>query len=308
VAHHWRASLDYVLRLLDARTGSFAEVRPGRPGLLRVCAHVPDLGAAEGLTALRVLLLADLLARAAELRKLQVLTTVASGQAPDRYEALEHAAEALGIHPPAARVGPGDAVASLGGPADVHLADRSFRADDRGTSLVALVGTACSELAGEAADGLLAGYEHEPLALRLGLLSFPYDQPANLTAGALADAYAEVGSWRLRVAEWAELPSRPMSAQITEALRDAFGRLDTMAALTLLRSLASDDDLPAGIKFETFVYADRVLGLHLPRDIGRPRVLGPASSPRALSPGRSSGNPCAEGHARWCGDASDGGA
>jgi hypothetical protein len=42
-----------------------------------------------------------------------------------------------------------------------------------------------------------------------------------------------------------------------------------VSALALLRSLASDEDVPAGARFETFVYADRVLGLDLPRDIGR---------------------------------------
>jgi hypothetical protein len=37
----------------------------------------------------------------------------------------------------------------------------------------------------------------------------------------------------------------------------------------LLRDLTLDVDIPAGAKFETFLYADRVLGLDLPRDIGR---------------------------------------
>jgi hypothetical protein len=33
--------------------------------------------------------------------------------------------------------------------------------------------------------------------------------------------------------------------------------------------LAADETVPPGLRFETFVYADRVLGLDLPRDIGR---------------------------------------
>ena len=52
-------------------------------------------------------------------------------------------------------------------------------------------------------------------------------------------------------------------------VRAAFGNLDTVAVLALLRSLAADETVPAGPRFETFVYADRVLGLDLPRDIGR---------------------------------------
>jgi hypothetical protein len=39
--------------------------------------------------------------------------------------------------------------------------------------------------------------------------------------------------------------------------------------VALLHGLAHDDSVPAGAKFETFVYADRVLGLDLPSEIGR---------------------------------------
>jgi hypothetical protein len=44
--------------------------------------------------------------------------------------------------------------------------------------------------------------------------------------------------------------------------------LDTVAALDLLRNLESRQDIPAGAKFETFLFVDRVLGLELPREIG----------------------------------------
>jgi hypothetical protein len=248
-----------VLRLLDARTGTYAEVRPARPGLLRVCAHVSE----PDLTGLRVLLLGDLLARAAELRNLQVFIALASSGQTAGQPALERAAEALGIHPPAARTGPNDAEASLGGRIDVHLTGSA--ADDRLGGLVVLVGAAHTHQA-DAGD-LLAG--HEPYAIRLALLSVPYTQPADLTAKVLADADSTVARWRLRVAQWAELPSRPMPGQIEEKVRGIFDDLDTVSALALLRSLASDEDVPAGARFETFVYADRVLGLDLPRDIGR---------------------------------------
>jgi hypothetical protein len=36
-----------------------------------------------------------------------------------------------------------------------------------------------------------------------------------------------------------------------------------------LRGLTLDADFPAGAKSEAFLFADRVLGLELPRDIGR---------------------------------------
>jgi hypothetical protein len=36
-----------------------------------------------------------------------------------------------------------------------------------------------------------------------------------------------------------------------------------------IAGLTPDGGIPAGAKFETFLAADRVLGLDLPRDIGR---------------------------------------
>ena len=51
--------------------------------------------------------------------------------------------------------------------------------------------------------------------------------------------------------------------------------LDTPAALRVLRSLEKDSEIPPGAKFETFVYADQLLGLDLARDIGR----APAAPP-----------------------------
>jgi cysteinyl-tRNA synthetase len=71
------------------------------------------------------------------------------------------------------------------------------------------------------------------------------------------------------VAEWAQSPSKPMPPPITGTVQAAFADLDTVSLLALLRGLAADASVPAGTKFETFVYADRVLGLDLPRSIGR---------------------------------------
>jgi hypothetical protein len=257
-------SLETMLRLLDAQTGSYAQVRPFRAGLLRVCAHVPGAAEAADLTGLRLLLLTDLLARAAELRNLQVFYVLASdGQPANEQAALDRAVEALGIHPPAARTSAADAEATLGGPIDVHLIGSAISAEDHLGGLVVHVGAARTRQAAS----LLAG--PDPLEVRLALLSFAYHQPADLTEDTLADARATVGQWRLGVAEWAKSPSRPVPAQIAETLQSAFGDLDTVSVLALLRGLASDADVPAGAKFETFLYADRVLGLDLPRDIGR---------------------------------------
>jgi hypothetical protein len=257
-------NLEGVLRLLDARTDSYAEVRPTRPGLLRVSAHVPADAGTPDITGLRVLLVADLLARTAELRNLQVFTVLAyDGEPGGQLAALQRAVDTLGMHRPAAQGSSGEAPALLGGPVDVHLVSDGARADDRMSGLVTPVGAARIHGAGE---GLLGG--HEPAAVRLALLSFTYHQPADLTESVLADAHATVGRWRLWVAEWAESPSRPIPKPIAEKARETFDDLDTVSALALLADLASDAAMPTGAKFETFVYADRVLGLDLPRDIG----------------------------------------
>ena len=76
--------------------------------------------------------------------------------------------------------------------------------------------------------------------------------------------------WRERVAEWANSPSKPMCAQFTADIADAFDDdLDTPAALRALRGLEKDAEIPPGSKFETFAHADALLGLDLARDVGR---------------------------------------
>jgi hypothetical protein len=263
-----------VLRLLDARTGSPAEVRLARPGVLRVCAHVSQAPPGAGLTTLRVLLVADLLARVAELGGLQVLTALATDDpAAGPTAALERDADALGIHPPTVRTTSRDAPSSLGGPIDVHLVSRDAGRDPGLDGLPAVVDTAylgwTGGRAGTAGGGLPAGPGRDPLAVRLALMSFPIDLTARVTGGALDRAGETLGSWRQQVARWAESPSRPIPAAIAEAARAAFSDVDTASALALLRGLPPDASVPAGAKFETFVYADRVLGLDLAREVGR---------------------------------------
>lgn len=46
--------------------------------------------------------------------------------------------------------------------------------------------------------------------------------------------------------------------------------LDTAAVLGALRRVETDPGLADGARFETYVYADRMLGLDLARDLGNP--------------------------------------
>ena len=92
----------------------------------------------------------------------------------------------------------------------------------------------------------------------------------NLSWSTLTAADDVVHRWRQRVAEWANSPSRPMCAQYVADFTAAFDAdLDTPAALRVLRALERDSEIPPGAKFETFAYADQLLGLDLAREIGR---------------------------------------
>jgi len=242
--------------------------------VLRACVHAPRAVAGPDITAQRLLLVADLLARTAELGGLQVLTALdVTGAPPAQAAAIDSDASALGVHPPAARVSCRDAPSSLGGPVDVHLISRDAGVDPGEPGLVVSVGAAQLDGADSRPDavagGLLTGHQYDPLAARLALMSVPIERPAVLTGGGLARAGEMLADWRQQVARWAESPSRPVPASIAETAGAAFSELDTVSALAMLRGLVTDADVPAGAKFEAFVYTDRILGLDLPRDIGR---------------------------------------
>jgi hypothetical protein len=175
-----------------------------------------DVG--SGLTALRVLLAADLLARVAELGGLQVLTALAIDDPAAAPAALERDAGALGIHPPTVRTTSRDAPSSLGGPIDVRLVTRDAL-DHRLDGLAAVVDTAYLGRAGGrtgARDGSLpaapgslpAGPSRDPLTVRLTLMSFPISLAAGVTGEALDRAGETLGSWRQQVARWASPPGR----------------------------------------------------------------------------------------------------
>ena len=118
---------------------------------------------------------------------------------------------------------------------------------------------------------------YDPLALRLAFLGTRYRQQANLSWAEIAGADKTLKRWRSAVAAWAESPSAAMVPEAQQVL-DAFSDdLDTPRALQVLRAIekssASD-----GAKFETFAWADRLLGLDLARDIGKAPDALPAGA------------------------------
>ena len=114
---------------------------------------------------------------------------------------------------------------------------------------------------------------YDALALRLAFLSSRYRQQANLSWDSIAAADALLTRWRGAVASWAEQPSEALAAAYRDEVLEAFDDdLDTPRALQVLRRLEKDDAVSAGAKFETFAWADRLLGLDLVRLVGQPVV------------------------------------
>jgi len=114
----------------------------------------------------------------------------------------------------------------------------------------------------------------DPLALRLCFLEHHYRQQMNLTWNAVEAASTLLDRWRLKVADWAESPSAPIDEPTRLAVVAAFDDdLDTARAIQLLRRVEKDESLAAGTKFETFAHLDRLFGLDLVREVGRPRAV-----------------------------------
>jgi len=254
-----------VLSLFDPGTGRAEPLVPGHRGELRILSH----GGPPGLAGLCDLLLPDLIRRTAEWHRLRVASAWAdtgpwaeNGGGP----AFRQAASALNLRPPDTD--------DLGSAADVCTGeDGGAPADGRWTRSgpvtfpADLGATGPDPLAGLAG---LAGRGLDPLALRLVLLGRRYRDPLAVTWPALAAAGEQLASWRGLVADWANLPSRPLSAAHRGRIAAAFDDdLDTPAALAVLRDLAADGSVPPGARFETFADADRLFGLDLVRDVGR---------------------------------------
>ncbi|WP_028800444.1 hypothetical protein [Streptomyces sp. 142MFCol3.1] len=266
-----------MLRIIDARSGEPTDAVPPRRSLVRVHARPPGLD----ITGLRVLLVADVLVRALELGGTPVWATSGSVADPD---ALRASAAALGIRPFEDRR---DATGGLGtthtlqvltpGSAATEAAPSPGGTADDAAAGDVRVGVAPVEPGGgpEAGSGLGAwagpGADTgapDPTVLRLALLQHRRDDPLRLDAAALADAADTLARWRAAVAAWATRPSRPVPEDVRQRLRTAWeDDLDVPGVLGVLRWV-EESDVPEGARFETYAYADRLLGLELTRDIG----------------------------------------
>jgi hypothetical protein len=250
-----------VLRIIDARTGEPVHAAPARRGLTRVEVHAPG----SDPTNLRVLLVADLLVRALELGGTPVWALLTGGS---RQAELRVDAAALGIRP--FEDSP-DVSAGLGEAQVVHVAAEGGAAPDGVRIAVAPV----EETGPDPSSGRPAGSGTpggaDPAVLRLALLTRHHDAPVRLEASVLDEAGATLARWRGAVARWARSPSRPVPDDVRRRLREAWeDDLDVPRVLDELRRVENEPELPDGARFETYAYADRLLGLELTRDLGAP--------------------------------------
>ncbi|MQY37126.1 hypothetical protein SRB17_51300 [Streptomyces sp. RB17] len=266
-----------VLRILDARTGEPVPAAPARRGLTRIEAHACGLDP----TVLRVLLTADVLVRALELGGTPVWAALAAPHHPDD---LRTAATTLAIRP---FEDAHDLASGLGEAQVIHVTAETPGSSGGGPVVwVAPVEWTGEPMSGRGVDA--AGHAPEatsgseppahpafpillsdPCAFRLALLSVPRGEPVRVDPGVLEEAAGRLGRWRRAVAGWARRPSRPVPDEVRGRLRSAWeDDLDLPGVLEVLRDVESAPDLPDGARFETYVYADRLLALDLARDLG----------------------------------------
>ncbi|ANP56937.1 hypothetical protein J2Z21_008014 [Streptomyces griseochromogenes] len=255
-----------MLRILDARTGEPVAAAPARRGLTRIEAYASELDP----TALRVLLTADLLVRALELGGTPVWTMLT---APRRHAELRTAATALAIRP---FEDGRDLASGLGEAQVIHVVAENIENPPGEGPLLAVApvisGASPAPAPRSPADDPapdLTALLSDPTSLRLALLSVPRNTAVRLDAGRLGEAARMLARWRRAVAGWARQPSRPVPDEVRARLRAAWeDDLDLPGVLDVLRDVERARGLPDGARFETYVYADRLLALDLARDLG----------------------------------------
>lgn len=257
-----------MLRIADTRTGRLMEIPSAHRHLLRICVHLPVIPVIDtriDTVHLRASLVGDVLARTAELHGLQSLTALTTPDLPhEQTQALDRAMAALGIHPPAT-IGVHQPSATLCAAADVQILAHGAAVPDAAGGVRIDVGQVSLP---PPPDGF-APEGTDPLAVRMLLLGHAYRRPVTVTGAALAEARRTLTLWRQQVADWAQQPSKAIPDEVLRQIHDALADdLGVPAVLDMLVGVVTRADVPAGAKFETFAFLDRVLGLDLVREVG----------------------------------------
>jgi len=104
----------------------------------------------------------------------------------------------------------------------------------------------------------------DPLSLRFVFLENRYRSQMDLTWASLEAAHATLRRLRESMSLWGSRNEELMDPEIYKALTQD---LDTPRAMQRIRVVEKDKELPAENKRAIFIYADRVLGLDLAREI-----------------------------------------
>ena len=243
-----------MLRLRDARTGQWREFAGAASMRVHVCGG-----------GLRGMLVADLIRRARTVLggRAPVVTSAVTSTLPDDAELAD-----WNIHPPTAVGATADrsypaTPATAGSPPDVLIGCRDGEA-------CALDVGALSFETGPIETGPIETGPIDPLVLRLAALEFHDSAPARLDAARVHAADATLAGWRAAVSAWARSPGAAMSMPYIDRMAAAVeDDLAVAKALQALRDLEHDETVSPGARFETFAYADRLLGVDLARDVGR---------------------------------------
>jgi len=275
-----------VFRINDTRTGQVVQIGPGPGSVLRLYALDPAHSRRAHVGEFRSLLVADLIKRNAEHRHGMTVEVCLVVPGAGNDETPPDDATALNIRPAERTIGAPEPSGPPSGavtPAEIII-EAPLRPGTGQATVRRTVGVGPVTFGGRDAGGSaphearavslsdIADRGLDPLDVRLALMSRHHAERADLTWDVLSDADQTLRRWREQVAEWAESPSKPMCAEVTAQVTAAFDDdLDTPAALRALRELENDPQIPPGSKFESFLHADQLLALDLPREIGRPR-------------------------------------
>lgn len=222
----------------------------------------------QPLDSARLLLTADVVRRVVEDHCAGQMWLAVVADRVDANSPVRHCSRALGVREPAVWVNtPDRAQLALNGPPQIVVqpADQPVAAM---TSRPAVLGVGSATTPRQSSVGLFEDFE--ATVIRLALLRFTWRDPASLSNARLQRAEQTLERWRGKVADWADMPAAPMSARVVDGIRTALASdFDTATALMLLHRLETDLAVESGSKFETFMYADRVLGLDLAHLVGR---------------------------------------
>lgn len=123
-----------------------------------------------------------------------------------------------------------------------------------------------------APNGLVRHGRRDPLALRLALLRFSPEGMARLSQARLNRADETLDRWRFKVAGWHEMTPHPAPPHTMAAMHERLlTDLDTRTVLSMLHRLEVDHAVSSGAKYQIFNRLDGILGLELDRLVGKVR-------------------------------------